>query len=410
MSHSTRQLGRGLSNLSKPAAIARLEAIAARADPVGDLRLLHTAVCSTRAWQRQIATSCLAAREMAPRLRSLPTTAPEHPEDRRLLRAIVTRLLRDGFRHKKRWDADLIASRLIPNPDLHVMARGLVWGRYEGERLMGLFMYDESGTAIDLDEEPIAAPTGAVGLPWTIELGDHVDACCRILSDYDLISPFSQLHLLDTEGQTLCDLVEADEPSPAVTLARRMNPRDVWAALEPLLEVPKHRRHVLDVFKGARIEAAIPLFEEGIHDPDSIIADLSMTALRLMGVESMLPAIASLALAGDSEALSSMANWQKRRGTKVLLPRMTHDDPVVRAAACLAACTEGAAKPIGAELIRRVEGDQDAQVRRQALIAAGRRFVKVPMAAVREVVALWPDDDSVRKAATAIEASHNRGY
>ena len=78
---------------------------------------------------------------------------------------------------------------------MHQFAIGLIWGIYEGERLVQSFRYMEDGSFNTQDEEEYTLPDGArISLVHPIELTDEEKAAWREqLSDYEITQPIDQI-------------------------------------------------------------------------------------------------------------------------------------------------------------------------------------------------------------------------
>lgn len=357
------------------------------------VRLLHSAVCGPKLALRQAASGALGRLGLRPNLASFPDVAVTEREDARLLRSTLLVLLRQGFRKKHRWSSAVVRERLLVVPELARVVRQVVWGGYTGDDFDSAFVIDEGHLPIDVELEEVPWP-GTVGLAWSAELGADVERWQGYFADHDIIDQLAQLHTGAKEGEELRELILKVDTMAAVALGRRMRPDDVWAAVQDLLDTPNDEvlRHTLDVCKGIRLRAAIPHFEANLDHPTWVIARTAAEAIRTMGVDELLPVVAQHALDGHTECLSCMGNWAKKRGTKVILPRLSHEDWRVRAAAAMASATVGSVKPIRKALVELAANDPHPRVRLEAVIAGGARYARIDGDALRWVREQFPDD------------------
>ena len=96
---------------------------------------------------------------------------------------------------KREWGVEAWTNLFVKNPLMHQFAIGLIWGIYEGERLVQSFRYMEDGSFNTQDEEEYTLPDGArISLVHPIELTDEEKAAWREqLSDYEITQPVRQL-------------------------------------------------------------------------------------------------------------------------------------------------------------------------------------------------------------------------
>ncbi len=96
---------------------------------------------------------------------------------------------------KREWGAEAWTNLFVKNPLMHQFAIGLIWGIYEGERLVQSFRYMEDGSFNTQDEEEYTLPDGArISLVHPIELTDEEKAAWREqLSDYEITQPIDQI-------------------------------------------------------------------------------------------------------------------------------------------------------------------------------------------------------------------------
>ena len=96
---------------------------------------------------------------------------------------------------KREWGVEAWTNLFVKNPLMHQFAIGLIWGIYEGERLVQSFRYMEDGSFNTQDEEEYTLPDGArISLVHPIELTDEEKAAWREqLSDYEITQPIDQI-------------------------------------------------------------------------------------------------------------------------------------------------------------------------------------------------------------------------
>ena len=93
------------------------------------------------------------------------------------------------------WDAAAWRALFIDNPLMRPFAVSLIWGVYEGDRLIASFRYMEDGSFTTENEEEYVLPAGAsIKLVHPVELGDEIrKAWKKQLADYELAQPVRQL-------------------------------------------------------------------------------------------------------------------------------------------------------------------------------------------------------------------------
>ena len=96
---------------------------------------------------------------------------------------------------KREWSAAAWTNLFVQNPLMHQFAIGLIWGIYEGDRLVQSFRYMEDGSFNTQDEEEYTLPEGArISLVHPMELTDEEKAAWKEqLSDYEITQPIEQL-------------------------------------------------------------------------------------------------------------------------------------------------------------------------------------------------------------------------
>ncbi len=113
----------------------------------------------------------------------------------------------------REWDVDAWKRLFVKNPIMHQFAIGLIWGIYEGGRLIQSFRYMEDGSFNTEEEEEFVLPADKgmaagnglpadekasvcrkIGLVHPIELTEESRAAWKEqLSDYEITQPFKQL-------------------------------------------------------------------------------------------------------------------------------------------------------------------------------------------------------------------------
>ncbi len=77
---------------------------------------------------------------------------------------------------------------------LRIILSGLVWGIYDGERLLTPVRLDEDGSFVDAGDHVVDAAGHQVGVAHRLDLDAETTATwAHVLSDYDLAPPFPQL-------------------------------------------------------------------------------------------------------------------------------------------------------------------------------------------------------------------------
>ncbi|MCM1133346.1 MAG: DUF4132 domain-containing protein [Ruminococcus flavefaciens] len=129
----------------------------------------------------------------------------------------------------RKWAADNWKKLFVKNPLMHCFAVGLIWGVYEGGRLVSAFRYLDDGSFTTADEDEFEIPENAqISLVHPVELAEEeLSAWTEQLEDYEITQPFAQLsrpvfrpeadELNETEIKRF-----ADRKSMSQTLASRM--------------------------------------------------------------------------------------------------------------------------------------------------------------------------------------------
>jgi len=95
----------------------------------------------------------------------------------------------------RRWKVQAWNELFIRNPIMHQFAISLIWGVYDGEKLIDTFRYMEDGSFNTQDEEEYTLPENAIiGLVHPIELaGEQIEAWKQQLEDYEVVQSVEQL-------------------------------------------------------------------------------------------------------------------------------------------------------------------------------------------------------------------------
>lgn len=95
----------------------------------------------------------------------------------------------------RRWAVTAWNELFVENPIMHRFATGLIWGVYDGDKLVDTFRYMEDGTFNTVDEEEYELPEKAmITLVHPIELPEEVLAQWKEqLDDYEIVQPLPQL-------------------------------------------------------------------------------------------------------------------------------------------------------------------------------------------------------------------------
>jgi predicted DNA-binding WGR domain protein len=103
--------------------------------------------------------------------------------------------------------AEVFQRHFVEHPLVVTLVRRLVWRVGSGEDAM-LFVVDESGAPVDLDDEPVTL-TGDITLPHAIDadLAAVIPAFQERFADYGILQPFEQLarRTYTLEGRTVTD-------------------------------------------------------------------------------------------------------------------------------------------------------------------------------------------------------------
>ncbi|MBD5159476.1 MAG: DUF4132 domain-containing protein, partial [Ruminococcus sp.] len=95
----------------------------------------------------------------------------------------------------RKWTSENWKNLFVKNPVMHCFAIGLIWGVYDGDRLIESFRYMDDGSFTNINEDEFEIPENAeIGLIHPIELTpEQKKAWAEQLSDYEIIQPFPQI-------------------------------------------------------------------------------------------------------------------------------------------------------------------------------------------------------------------------
>ncbi len=96
---------------------------------------------------------------------------------------------------ERKWDTEAWKSLFVKNPIMHQFAIGLIWGSYQGDKLLDTFRYMEDGSFNTEDEEEFVLPEESkIGLVHPIELTkESIEKWEEQLKDYEVVQPVDQL-------------------------------------------------------------------------------------------------------------------------------------------------------------------------------------------------------------------------
>lgn len=96
---------------------------------------------------------------------------------------------------QRRWKCDGYKDFIVRHPLLGHLARRLLWGVYEGEKLQQTFRVAEDGTFASVEDESLTlAPDALIGLVHRLDLPDAIlGKWGGVFADYKILQPFDQL-------------------------------------------------------------------------------------------------------------------------------------------------------------------------------------------------------------------------
>lgn len=95
----------------------------------------------------------------------------------------------------RKWNCENWNNLFVKNPVMHCFAIGLIWGVYDGDKLVESFRYMDDGSFTNIEEDEFEIPENAkIGLVHPIELTDEQkQSWAEQLSDYEITQPFPQI-------------------------------------------------------------------------------------------------------------------------------------------------------------------------------------------------------------------------
>lgn len=95
----------------------------------------------------------------------------------------------------RKWTCENWTNLFVKNPVMHCFAIGLIWGVYDGDKLVESFRYMDDGSFTNIEEDEFEIPENAeIGLVHPIELTDEQkQSWAEQLSDYEITQPFPQI-------------------------------------------------------------------------------------------------------------------------------------------------------------------------------------------------------------------------
>lgn len=95
----------------------------------------------------------------------------------------------------RKWTCENWTNLFVKNPVMHCFAIGLIWGVYDGDKLVESFRYMDDGSFTNIDEDEFEIPENSeIGLVHPIELTDEQkQSWAEQLSDYEITQPFPQI-------------------------------------------------------------------------------------------------------------------------------------------------------------------------------------------------------------------------
>lgn len=122
----------------------------------------------------------------------------EFSELKKQMKAAVqtqTNRLEKVLMNGRRWNVDAWSTLFVENPIMHRFATGLIWGVYDGNKLLETFRYMDDGTFNTVDEDEFTLPENAsITLAHPIEMTSELVAQWKEqLDDYEVVQPLPQL-------------------------------------------------------------------------------------------------------------------------------------------------------------------------------------------------------------------------
>ena len=112
----------------------------------------------------------------------------------------------------RKWTSENWTNLFVRNPVMHCFAIGLIWGVYDGNRLVESFRYMEDGSFTNIEEDEFIIPENAeIGLVHPVELTpQQKTSWAEQLSDYEITQPFPQISrpcFIPTEQELTSDVI-----------------------------------------------------------------------------------------------------------------------------------------------------------------------------------------------------------
>ncbi|WP_092545013.1 DUF4132 domain-containing protein [Actinoplanes derwentensis] len=140
------------------------------------------------------------------------------------------RLERDMVHRRLRPARDL-PGVLLPHPVLGPIARRLLWGEFDGRRLVRALRIAEDGSFADLhDDSADVSADARLGIVHPADLGADLDRWAQIFADYEIVAPFPQL------GRAMVALTEEQRAATGLPGSGTLN-------AERLLALMRNRWH-----------------------------------------------------------------------------------------------------------------------------------------------------------------------
>lgn len=116
-------------------------------------------------------------------------------KDAKAIAALQLRRLELAMSAQRRWTFDTFKMLFVDHPLIGHVTRRLVWGIYEGDKLVRTFRVAEDRSFADPNDDAATVASGAIiGLPHRLELDEPtVGAWGKVLGDYEIVQPFDQL-------------------------------------------------------------------------------------------------------------------------------------------------------------------------------------------------------------------------
>jgi hypothetical protein len=116
-------------------------------------------------------------------------------KDARTLASLQITRMERAMVNARRWPLAEFKRFFIDHPLMRYLVARLVWGRYEGDKLVQALRIAEDWTLADSGDELVELPDDAVlGIPHVLELSpDMLTQFSQVFADYEILQPFKQL-------------------------------------------------------------------------------------------------------------------------------------------------------------------------------------------------------------------------